>query len=193
MRTVSLYMMLSYDGCLATENNGLEWMIPDPSMEGDDLLTATWDTAILGYGGYKELSAYWPTAREDDPNISDSDAVFADQMNSMKKLVFSGSPRELSWNNSELVRISDDASIIAAVTRIKEQPGKGVVVFGGVQIAQTFVRLDLIDEYLPVVHPVMIGRGRPLFENVNQRLNLQLVDVKQNKAGAVRMHHRRVR
>ena len=193
MRNVSLYMMMSYDGYLATENNGLDWMIPDPSMEGDDLLTSAWDTAILGYGGYKELSAYWPTAKENDPNISASDAVFADQMNSMKKLVFSGSQRELTWNNSELVLISDDTSIVDAVARIKEQPGKGVVVFGGVRIAQTLVRLDLIDDYLPVIHPIVIGSGRPLFESVNQRLNLQLVDVKHNKVGAVRMHHKRVR
>ena len=64
MRNVSLYMMMSYDGYLATENNRLDWMIPDPSMVGDDLLTSTWDTAILGYGGYKELSAYWRLPRK---------------------------------------------------------------------------------------------------------------------------------
>ena len=193
MRNVSLYMMMSYDGYLATEDNSLDWMIPDPSMEGDNLLTATWDTAILGYGGYKELSAYWPTAKENDPNISQNDAVFADQMNSMKKFVFSGSTHELSWNNSELVLISDDASIIDAVTGIKQQPGKDIVVYGGVRIAQTFARLNLIDEYLPVIHPVVIGSGRPLFENVKQSLNLELLNVKQNKAGAVRIHYRRAK
>jgi dihydrofolate reductase len=193
MRKVILYMMMSYDGYLSTENNGLDWMVADAYMEGDDLLTSDWDTAIIGYGGYKEMFAYWPTAREDDPNISESDAVFADQMNSQKKFVFSGSQRELTWNNSELVIISDDASIIDAVTRIKKQPGKDIVVYGGVRIAQTLARLDLIDEYLPVIQPVIIGNGKPLFENVKQRLNLELVNVKQNKAGAVRIHYRRAK
>ena len=185
--------MMTYDGYIANENNGLDWMVADPSMAGDDLLTSAWDTAIIGYGGYKDLSAYWPTAKENDPNISESDVVFADKMNSMKKVVFSTSKHELTWNNSELVLISDDASIIDAVTRIKKQPGKDIVVYGGVRIAQTLARLDLIDEYLPVIQPVIIGNGLPLFENIKQRLNLELVNVKQNKAGSVRIHYRRAK
>lgn len=193
MRKVLLYMMMSYDGYLANENNGLDWMVADAHMEGDDLLTSAWDTAIIGYGGYKEMSAYWPTAKEDDPNISENDAIFADQMNSQKKFVFSRSKRELTWNNSEPVLISDDASIIDAVTRIKQQPGKDIVVYGGVRIAQTLARLDLIDEYLPVIHPVVLGKGKPLFENVKQSLKLELVNIRQNKAGAVRIHYRRAK
>jgi dihydrofolate reductase len=193
MRKLSLYMVMTYDGYLASENNSMDWMVTDSVMEGDDLLTSTWDTVIIGYGGYKEMAAYWPTARENDPNISESDAVFADKINRMKKFVFSGSRRELTWNNSELVLISDDASIIEAVTKIKEQPGKDIVVFGGVRIAQTLARLDLIDDYLPVIYPVVIGNGRPLFETVQQLLKLELVDVKHNKAGAVRIHYRRAR
>ncbi|MBA3869582.1 MAG: dihydrofolate reductase family protein [Anaerolineae bacterium] len=193
MRKVILYMMMSYDGYLANENNGLDWSVADPSMEGDDLLTSGWDTAIIGYGGYKDLSAYWPTAKKDDPNISKNDAVFADKINSMKKFVFAGSKHELTWNNCELVLISDDASIIDALTRIKQQPGKDIVVYGGVRIAQTLARLDLFDDYLPVTQPVVIGNGKPLFENVKQSLKLELVNVKHNKAGAVRIHYRRVR
>lgn len=168
-------------------------MDADAYMEGDDLLTSAQDTGIIGYGGYKEMSTYWPTAKEDDPNISENDAVFADQMNSQKKFVFSRSKHELTQNNSEPVLISDDASITDTVTGIKQQPGKDIVVYGGVRIAQTLARLDLIDEYLPVIHPVVIGNGKPLFENVKQRLKLELVNVKQNKAGAVRTHYRRVR
>jgi pimeloyl-ACP methyl ester carboxylesterase len=54
-------------------------------------------------------------------------------------------------------------------------------------------RLDLIDEYLPVIHPVVIGNGKPLFEHGKQYRNLELVNVKHNKAGAVRMHYRRAK
>ena len=193
MRKVVLYMMMTYDGYLANERDGLDWTVADPSMEGDDALTSDWDTAIVGYGGYKEMAAYWPTAKEADPNISDSDALFADKMNRMKKFVFSGSKHDLAWNNSELILITDDASIIQAITTIKKQPGKDIVVYGGVRIAQTLARLDLIDEYLPVIHPVVIGRGKPLFENIAQYLSLELVGVKQNDAGAVRIHYRRAR
>jgi len=193
MRNVILYMMMTYDGYIANEQNGLDWSVADPSMEGDDVLTAAWDTAIIGYGGYKELSAYWPTAKEDDPNISASDALFADKINRMKKCVFSTSTHDLSWNNAELVRISDDASIIDAVTTMQKQPGNDIVVYGGVRIAQTLARLDLIDEYLPVIHPVVIGKGKPLFAHGTQYRTLELINVKYNTAGAVRMHYRRAK
>lgn len=186
-------MGMTYDGYLADENNGLGWMVADPAMEGDDVLASAWDAAVIGYGGYKEMSAYWPTAKKADPNISESSAAFADKMNSMKKFVFSDTKHDLAWNNSELVPISDDASIVNAITHIQQQPGKDIVVYGGVRIAQTLARLDLIDEYLPVTHPVIIGNGKRLFENIHQQLKLQLVDVKQNKAGVVRVHYRRVR
>jgi dihydrofolate reductase len=168
-------------------------MVADPSMEGDDVLTSAWDTAIIGYGGYKELSAYWPTAKEDDPNISASDALFADKINRMKKVVFSTSTHDLSWNNAELVRISDDASIIDAVTTMQKQPGNDIVVYGGVRIAQTLARLDLFDDYLPVIHPVVIGTGKPLFAHGTQYRTLELINVKYNTAGAVRMHYRRAK
>jgi dihydrofolate reductase len=193
MRNVILYMMMTYDGYIANEQNGLDWSVADPSMEGDDVLTAAWDTAIIGYGGYKDLSAYWPTAKKDDPNISASDAVFADTINRMKKCVFSTSTHDLSWNNAELVRISDDASIVDAVTTLQQQPGTDIVVYGGVRIAQTLARLDLIDDYLPVIQPIVIGKGKPLFETGTPYRTLELVNVMHNNAGAVRMHYRRAK
>jgi dihydrofolate reductase len=192
MRKIILYMQMTYDGYLADKNNGLDWII-NPVMDGDDKLTDSLDAAIIGYGAYKEMAAYWPNAKESDPNISENDAAFADKYNAMKKYVFSDTEQELSWNNCELVRVSDDASIIATVTKLKEQSGKDIVVYGGVRIAQTLARLDLIDEYMPVIHPIILGNGKPLFEGTPERRKLETVDIKHNKSGAVRIHYRRAR
>jgi len=137
------------------------------------------------------MAAYWPTAATDDPDISADDKVFAGRMNAMKKYVVATQEHELGWNNSELVRVSDDASIVDAIGRLKQLPGQDLVVFGGVRIAQTLARLDLIDEYVTVVHPVIVGSGRPLFEGGTQRLALELVGVKHNDDGAVQLHYRR--
>lgn len=183
---------MTYDGYIADDNNGLDWAMTSPEMDVGSALIDSWDGAIIGYNGYKEMAAYWPTAAEDDA-LSDAGKVFATKYNAMKKYVFSDKEHKLGWNNCELVLISDDASIIEAVTKLKQQPGKDIVVYGGVRIAQTLARLDLIDEYMPVIHPIVLGSGKPLFENLDQRLKLELVDVKQNKDGAVRIHYRRAK
>lgn len=189
MRKVVLYMMVTYDGRLADENNGLDWTV-NPGMDGDLPASDRWEAAIIGAGGYREMAAYWPTAT-DDPDISADDKAFAGTMNAMKKYVFATEEHELGWHNSELVRVSDDASIVDAIGKLKQQSGGDLVVYGGVRIAQTLARLDLIDEYITVVHPVVIGTGRPLFEQGTQRLALELVGVKHNDDGAVQLHYRR--
>lgn len=189
MRKVFIYMQMTYDGYLADKNNGLGWTV-EPEMAGDAALVDSWDAAIIGYNGYKEMVAYWPRATENDA-VSGTEKAFANKYNAMKKYVFSNKEHELTWNNCELVRASGDDSITKAITRLRRQPGKGIVVYGGVLIAQTLTRLNLIDEYMLVTHPVLLGSGRPLFEGAGQRHELDLVDVKHNKSGAVRIHYRR--
>src|SRR5215217_7803027 len=148
MRHVILYMQSTFDGFLADVNNKIEWMLPDTSMEGDASLYPNWDTALIGHGAYQEMSQFWPSAGE-NPELSEVDRAFAERINAMEKLVFSGKPRddnELTWNHSAPVRVTDDDSVRAEIERIKRRPGKDIVVFGGVRIAQTLARLDLIDE-----------------------------------------------
>jgi dihydrofolate reductase len=183
-------MMMTYDGRLADAKNGLDWMT-NPAMDGDAALVNEWDAAVIGYGGYQGMAAYWPTAATDDPNISSVDKEFAQKINSMKKYVFASKERELGWNNSELVLVSGDSSIVDAVTTLKQKPGKDIVLFGGIRIAQTFARLDLIDEYMAVIHPVIIGSGKRLFEDTDHALKLKLVNVNHNKDAAVRIHYQR--
>jgi dihydrofolate reductase len=195
MRTLSLYMQSTLDGFIADAGNGIGWMLPDTAMEGDESLPENWDTAIIGHGAYREMSEYWPTAGE-NPEATKADRAFAERINAMQKWVFSGKPlaaHELAWNHTEPVRVSDDASIREEVERLKRRPGRGIVVFGGVRIAQTLARLDLVDEYLLVMHPVVLGAGKPLFENLPKSLKFELVDMARNDSGVVRVHTRRVR
>jgi dihydrofolate reductase len=193
MRPLTLYLQSTLDGFIADANNSLDWMLPDTSMPGDEALPQQWDTAIIGMGGYKQMSEYWPTAAE-NPEATDIDKAFATHINAMEKLVFSSKkrdPSELTWNHSTPVQVTDDASVRKTLEEIQQRPGKGIVVFGGVRIAQTLARLDLIDEYLLVLHPVALGEGKALFENLPHPLKLELVDTARNKSGAVRVHYRR--
>jgi dihydrofolate reductase len=108
------------------------------------------------------------------------------------KIVLSKDEEQLPWVNSELAVARNDDDIVRAVSALKQQPGKNIVVYGGVRTAQDLARLDLIDEYQLVVHPVALGDGGALFKNLRDRLELKLVEVVELKAGAVFLRHRPV-
>jgi len=76
------------------------------------------------------------------------------------------------------------------VLEIKRQPGKNIWLYGGAKIITTFLNFDLIDEYKLAVHPVILGKGKPLFENIEGMHKLKLVEVKGHKSGVTLMIYR---
>ena len=69
------------------------------------------------------------------------------------------------------------------------QPGKDLVLWGGAGVAQSFVRLGLVDEYRLLVHPVALGSGKALFADITERMTLQLVSSKSYDSGLVALHY----
>jgi dihydrofolate reductase len=182
MRRVVLYMMTSVDGFIAGPDGDLDWMISpdeDRQAEGLEQLRAI-DTALIGRGVYDEMVAYWPTASGE----------YADRVNAMPKLVFSRRPEPLAWTNARIVPVDRDADLVDQVTRLKRQPGKDMVLFGGARLAQAFARLRLVDEYRLCVQPVALGSGRPLFADLDTRLALTLTAVRQFPSGAALITYR---
>ena len=88
----------------------------------------------------------------------------------MKKIVFSKTLKKVGWN-SQLV----SENIAEEVNRLKAQPGKDISV-GGAGLASAFMQLGLIDEYQLYVHPVILGGGKPMFRQLHDKINLQLVE-----------------
>lgn len=189
MRKVVLYMTLSLDGFLAGPNGELDWGVAlDDANAIDTGLIDQVDLALIGHGVYKDMAEHW-TAAVKDPATPQLEAEFAGKYNALPKLVFSTTEEALEWNARQIL-VKDDQDIAGAVTELKAQPGKDMVLFGGVGIAQTFVQLGLVDEYQLVVHPVILGSGSPLFKDVKDRTNLKLVGTKQDKSGVVLLHYR---
>jgi len=108
-------------------------------------------------------------------------------VNRLRTIVISNTDEQLGWDNSELLVVDNDAELVEAVTRFKQQPGRDLGVPGGVRTAQAFARLGLIDEYVFMVHPVALGQGRPVFTD---RMNLELVSTKAYKSGVVQVCYR---
>ncbi len=143
----------------------------------------TIDTVLFGRVTYQLFESYWPTA-PGDPRATKSVIDFADKINAMPKLVFSKTLQNVHWNNTMLVK--EDA--VREVTKLKRGGGKNLSV-GGLGIAQTLANASLIDEYWFLVQPVIVGKGRRLFDGVNNRSNLKLADTKTFHSGVVVLHY----
>jgi dihydrofolate reductase len=184
MRKVALQMMTTLNGRL---DDPFAWMsgVPDELYADIDRAYAGFDTILVGRVTYEEMVAFWPSA-ENDADGSDTHRSVARKMNSYKKLVFSGTgdQRTLEWNNAELVLVHDDDEIARFVNELKSRPGGDIHLAGGARLAQTLVRLGLVDRYRFVVYPV-VSPGAQWFDQIVDQRPLKLVDATPYEDGIV--------
>jgi dihydrofolate reductase len=185
MKKIVLWMSISVDGYFEGPDRDLSWHRVDDELHQDfnDRLAAM--SAFLdGRITYELMADFWPTA-DQDPSSSAPMAEFAGIWRDMPKIVYSRTLERADWN-ATVVRevVADD------VHRLKAGPG-GDLALGGADLAATFRRLDLIDEYRLYVHPVILGAGRPLFPASGQPTELRLVDTQRFGNGVVALHYAR--
>jgi dihydrofolate reductase len=137
----------------------------------DELLTS--GALLLGRVTYEIFAEAWPS--HTDPND------FADCMNSMPKFVVSNSLNQLHWKNSQLIK----GDIVEQVKKLKQQPGKDILVAGSGQLVRTLLQHDLVDEFRLMIHPVVLGTGKRLFKDVNEMKTLTLREAKAFRSGVV--------
>lgn len=187
MRKIIAMEFYSLDGLMSDPEDRQDWVTDnftaDMGEYVDEVFAAS-DTLILGATTYKIMAAYWPTAAT-NPNAFEGDAEFASTINSMKKLVFSKAPLTPEWSGSEFVSEIDADDI----RRRKEAPGKHMLIQGSASVVQQLTSLGLIDEYHLLVHPVILGQGKPLFTGVEDRRRLKLAGTKTFENGVVLLHY----
>jgi dihydrofolate reductase len=120
------------------------------------------DALLLGRRTYEGFADAWP-GREGE---------FADRFNSMPKYVVSSTLSDPGWTNSTVL----DGDVVEAVTKLREQPGGDIVVHGSAQLAQTLLANDLVDEVRLMVFPVVLGAGKRLFGDTDDKKPLRLTD-----------------
>jgi dihydrofolate reductase len=132
-------------------------------------------TALLfGRRTYQDFASFWPNQTDDNP--------FTPVLNESQKYVASTTLEEpLSWANSTLLR--GDAA--EAVATLKEEPGKDLVVLGSGELVQSLMRRNLVDQYVLLIHPLVLGSGRRLFPDDGAFAALRLVDSKTTTTGVV--------
>lgn len=184
MRKIILMMSVSLDGFFEGPDRELDWHLVDNELHthfNEEL--AAMSAFLDGRVTYELMAAYWPTA-DADPATTGPVAEFARIWREMPKIVYSRTLEDPGWN-AAVVRDVVPEEIVA----LKAQPG-GDMVLGGADLAATFMRHDLIDEYRLYVHPVVIGRGRPLFPP-DVRVGLRLAGTRTFGNGVVLLRYER--
>jgi dihydrofolate reductase len=179
MRKIIAQEMVSLDGFFTGPNGEIDWFIWDNALRDLSLGTlGSVDTLLFGRTTYELMASYWPTATAEDPEIARS-------MNALPKIVFSQSLKKADWNNTRVVnRIDPDE-----IAKMKQQPGKDMVIYGSGIIVSALTRLGLIDEYRLIVNPVILGNGKPLFKGLNEKLSLKLLEARALGSGNVLLRY----
>lgn len=181
MKKIILFNAITVDGYFEGPNQEIDWHQVDEEFNEfaiEQLKTA--DTLLFGRITYELMAGYWPTpqAITDDPRV-------AEIMNSIPKIVFSKTLKQAPWNNTRLVN-SDAAAELA---RLKQQPGKDMLIFGSGDLASSLIKAGLIDEFRLLINPVILGSGHPMFKGLNEQLPLTLLKTRTFKNGNVLLYY----
>ncbi len=106
-------------------------------------------------------------------------------MNSLPKIVFSKTLEKAEWENTRLVK----DGFVEEVSKLRQQPGKDIAIFGSSDLAVACIEHGLIDEFRIMVNPVILGQGKTLFKGIQEMLNLKLIKTKSFKAGNILLYY----
>jgi dihydrofolate reductase len=185
---------------VATEFVSLDGVMEDPSwtfqfaseeqerFKFDELVES--DALLLGRVTYEGFAAAWPQMMEqyEGPRRAELQE-YADMMNGYPKYVVSRTLKEpLGWNNSTLI----EGDVAEEVSRLKQQPGKDILIFGSADLVNALMQHDLIDEYRLMIFPVVLGKGKRLFGDGIDMKYLELVGTETFSTGVVYLTYRPV-
>ncbi len=169
MRTLRVFNSVTLDGYFAGPDGDISW-----AHEGSDdaeFKAFVADNAraggllLFGRVTYELMASYWPTL-----DAIKTDPVVAERMNGLPKVVFSRTLARASWNNTTLVK----GDLAGRVRELKGAPGEDMAILGSGSIVSQLTRARLIDEYQVVVNPVVLGKGKTMFDGIDEKLGLKL-------------------
>ena len=149
------------------------WGAPYAAMEATGNNFASAGALLFGRRTYENFYAVWP---------KQTNSPYTEFLNTIQKYVASTTLKEpLPWSNSTLLK--GDAA--QAVSQLKQQPGKDLLIMGSGELIQSLMRANLIDEYVLLIHPLVLGSGRRLFPEGSAFATLRLVGAKTTNTGVV--------
>jgi len=169
MRRLIVFNHQTLDGYIGDLNGDMSWAHRDASDAEWNAFVA--DNArgggglIFGRTTYEMMAGFWPT-----PHASKLFPELAERMNSLSKVVFSRTLDKATWANTRLAK----GDLASEVRKLKSASGEDMAILGSGSIVSQLAREGLVDEFQVVVNPVVIGRGKTMFEGVEKKLGLEL-------------------
>ena len=137
------------------------------------------DALVLGRVTFEQMRGYWPLQTDDETGI-------ADYLNDVSKYVVSGSLQDPEWENTTVLR----GALIDEIQALKGQNGRDIVTTGSMSVVAALIDAGLVDEYRLFTYPVVLGRGRRLFEDAKDVPALELVETRPFRSGIVLLRYR---
>jgi dihydrofolate reductase len=179
MRRVGAWELVSLDGVMERPEEWAFSYSDDEMGEASASGMAASDALLLGRVTYEHLAAYWPNQPGGEPMV--------DYINSVPKYVVSGTLEEpLAWNNSTII----SGNMAEEIARLKRQPGKDITILGSGTLVRSLLRDGLLDELTLMVHPVVLGSGKRLFEDRSDARALMLASSRTFSTGVVSLAYR---
>jgi dihydrofolate reductase len=185
MRKIIWMMSVSLDGFMEGPNRELDWQLIDDELHNHfNEWLGRMGAFLDGRVTYELMSEYWPTA-DADPASPAPVVEFARIWRDMPKIVFSKTLERADWNTTVVRDVAP-----AEIRALKAESG-GDLALGGADLAAAFMAHDLIDEYRVYVHPVLIGRGKPMFGPSAAKIDLHLAESRTFGGGVVMLRYER--
>lgn len=170
MRKLIVFNMITLDGFFEGPNHTIDWHTVDEEFNQfaiNQLKEA--DALLFGRVTYDLMAGYWPTeaAMSDDPQV-------AQIMNTVPKYVFSNSLQSADWHNTTLV----SGDMHDQIPKIKDQPGKDILIFGSGKLTSSLLDLGLIDEIRLMLSPILLGQGLTITSGLKHQIPLKLLKSK---------------
>ncbi len=188
MRKIILNFAITLDGMTS---NVERWVsLDDEALSDSSTYQDTLDAIIFGKNSYAGLTDYWQNA--ETSSNSAAERAFAKKINDMRKYILSHGEVDLAWRNSELLRVKDGEAFKQAIEQLKNAPGRDIWVDAGEGTWRSFLEYDLWDGLDMLVHPLVLGNGKPLLKSFPTKVPLQLVYSKTYANGVVNLRYEKV-
>jgi dihydrofolate reductase len=184
MRRLHAFNSTTLDGYFTDANGDISWAHTggdDPEFKkfiADNAKGG--DTLVLGRITYEQMASYWPT-----PLATKNDPAVAEGMNKLTKIVFSRTLKEVKWSNTILMK----GDLVEEIRKLKQATGGDMTILGSGSIISQLAAVALIDDYQFLVNPVVLGKGRTMFDGINEKLNLKLTGTRGFANGKVLMSY----
>jgi dihydrofolate reductase len=175
MRKIVAGLFISLDGVVESPQDWNGPFFNDEMGQAVGDAMASSDTLLLGRKTFEEFAAYWPNADPSDP--------FAGFINDTPKVVVSNTLGEVDWQPTTVIA----GDVVGQIRDLKQQPGKNIGMTGSPTLVRTLVQEGLLDELGLMVHPLVLGSGKRLFDDVTGQVPLTLVNAQTFKTGVVNL------